>query len=187
MGRKRKGKPIGELAIVDQLMAEQPTPERLTQAQGFFTQTGNARSNRRYQMQDDNLGRLVIRKTIDQNQYRALQRYALHWYAGGLAGTLSSFDLDRIRALNPAAMGGLARSERELDHKRLYQDAKMAIGHHPAYVADMVACHDYPLAAAGVVLGYASPYRGRLRAGELLAEAGDRLDRFWQDVDRRRH
>ena len=53
-------------------------------------------------------------------------------------------------------------------------------------ISDMVACHDYPLAAAAVVLGYASPYRGRTRAGELLAEAGNRLDEFWRQIDRRR-
>jgi len=134
---------------------------------------------------DDNLGRLVLRKLLTQQQFSALQRYAVHWYLGGFAGALSSFDLDRIRAINPGAIGGLARSERELTHKKIYRDAKLSIGEQPAYVAEMVACHDYPLAAAGVILGYASPYRGRQHAGELLAEAGNRLEQFWQVIDKR--
>jgi len=184
MGRKRKGN-AAEKLIIDQLF-ELPTPERFQRAEGNFTQTGATRSQRRYQMKDDNLGRLVIRKTITEQQFAALQRYAIHWYSAGLAGALSSFDLDRIRAMNPASMGGLARSERELTHKRIYHDARLAIGADVAYIADMVACHDYPLAAAAVVLGYASPYRGRTRAGELLAEAGNRLDEFWRQIDRRR-
>ena len=182
MGRKRKGN-VAEKLIIDQLF-ELPTPERFQRAEGNFTQTGTTRSQRRYQMKDDNLGRLVIRKIISEQQFAALQRYAVHWYSAGLAGSLSSFDLDRIRAMNPAAMGGLARSERELTHKRIYHDARLAIGSDVAYIADMVACHDYPLAAAAVVLGYASPYRGRLKAGELLAQAGDRLDQFWQSRDK---
>ena len=190
MGRKRKGNAAvradGEKLIIDQLF-QLPTPERFQRAEGNFTQTGTTRSQRRYQMKDDNLGRLVIRKIITEQQFAALQRYAIHWYSAGLAGALSSFDLDRIRAMNPASMGGLARSERELTHKRIYHDARLAIGADVAYVADMVACHDYPLAAAAVVLGYASPYRGRTRAGELLAEAGNRLDAFWQQIDRKRH
>ena len=184
LGRKRKGHALNaEQRVVDQLF-ELPTPERFQRAEGNFTQTGATRSSRRYQMKDDNLGRLVIRKTITEQQFAALQRYAIHWYSAGLAGALSSFDLDRIRAMNPASMGGLARSERELTHKRIYHDARLAIGADVAYVADMVACHDYPLAAAAVVLGYASPYRGRLKAGELLAQAGDRLDQFWQSRDK---
>jgi hypothetical protein len=184
LGRKRKGHALNaEQCVVDQLF-ELPTPERFQHAEGNFTQTGTTRSQRRYQMKDDNLGRLVIRKTITEQQFAALQRYAVHWYSAGLAGSLSSFDLDRIRAMNPAAMGGLARNERELTHKRIYHDARLAIGADVAYIADMVACHDYPLAAAAVVLGYASPYRGRLKAGELLAQAGDRLDQFWQSRDK---
>ena len=184
MGRKRKAKPIPSVA---ELAAEIPTNERLARAAGYYVQTGATRRNRRYVMMDDNLGRLVFRKQLSQQQYVALQRYALHWYAGGLAGALSSFDLDRIRAMNPSGMGGLARNERELTHKKIYRDARLSIGEEPAYVADMVACHDYPLHAAGVALGFASPSRGRERAGEQLKLAGERLDAFWRVIDKRTH
>jgi len=165
---------------------EMPTVQRLSRAEGYFQQTGATRATRRYVMMDDNLSRLILRKQLSQEQYVALQRYALHWYAGGLAGALTTFDLDRIRAMNPTAMGGLARSERELTHKRIYRDARLAIGEEPAYVADMVACHDYPLHAAGVVMGYASPSRGREKARELLGLAGERLNAFWIASDKRR-
>jgi hypothetical protein len=183
MGRKRKAKPIPSLV---EFMGEVPTDQRLAQAAGYYRESGTTRRARRYVMLDDNLSRLLLRKQLSQEQYVALQRYALHWYAGGLAGSLSSFDLDRIRAMNPSGMGGLARNERELMHKKIYRDARLAIGEEPAYVADMVACHDYPLHAAGVVMGYASPHRGREKARELLALAGGRLDAFWQASDKRR-
>src|SRR6516225_301392 len=70
MGRKRKGN-VAEKILIDQLF-ELPTPERFQRAEGNFTQTGTTRSQRRYQMKDDNLGRLVIRKTITEQQFAAL-------------------------------------------------------------------------------------------------------------------
>jgi hypothetical protein len=183
MGRKRKAKPIPSLA---DFAGEMPTDQRLAQADGHYVQTGQTRRTRRFVMMDDNLGRLALRRQLTDLQYEALKRYAYHWYLGGFAGALSTFDLDRVRAFHPASMAGLARSERELHHKKIYRDAKLSIGEQPAYVADMVACHDYPLHAAGVVLGYASPYRGRQKAAELLAEAGNRLDGFWTSQDKRK-
>jgi hypothetical protein len=189
MGRKRKGRDA-ENKLVDQLNQFQgPTPQRLNHATQAGTkcylETGQARANRRYTMMDDNLGRLVLRKQLTETQFSALQRYAIHWYLGGLAGSLGSFDMDRIRAANPAALGGLARSESELHHRKIYQSARAEIGGWRAYIADMVACNDYPLAAAGIVLGYASPYRGRARAGEMLQDAGSRLEHFWNKFDKR--
>jgi len=138
-------------------------------------------------MMDDNLGRLALQKLITEQQYKALQRYAVHWYAGGMAGALSSFDLDRIRAINPGVLGGLARNERELTHKRLYQDARLSIGAERARIADHVACYDGSLVSAGTLLGYASPFRGRQAAARILIEAADWLDRFWQVIDRERY
>jgi len=177
MGRKRRGKPVS-------LVMEGPTSDRLKRSEGYFTPGGEGR-NRRFTMMDDNLGRLLLRKNISQQQYSALQRYAVHWYAAGFAGALSTFDLDRIRAANPSAMGGLARNEKELNHKQIYRSARIAIGEEPAHVADLVACRDYPLMTVGALMGFASQSRGRARAGQLLLEAADQLDGFWQRFDRR--
>jgi hypothetical protein len=183
-GRKRKGKVNPRVGIGTEVF-ETPTSERLKRAEGYYTQAGPSRVRRRFVMMDDNLGRLVMHRQLTQQQFSALQRYAVHWYLAGFAGALASFDLDRICAMTPGGSGGLARSERQLTHQRIYRDAKLSLGHEHASVADMVACHDYPLVAAGAALGFASPFRGRLKARELLAEAGSRLDRFWQIIDKR--
>ena len=163
---------------------ETPTDERLARAAGYVLTHGRGRQ-KRHTMMDDNLGRLVLKKILSQDQYVALQRYALHWYHAGLAGVLSSFDLNRVRTLSAGLVYGLVGSERTIMHKRWYYDARLAIGETQAYVADMVACHDYPLHAAGVVLGYASEHRGRDAARQLLAEAGSRLHQFWLELDKR--
>jgi hypothetical protein len=82
-------------------------------------------------------------------------------------------------------MGGLARNEKELNHKQIYRSARMAIGEEPAQVADLVACRDYPLMTVGMLMGFASQSQGRKRAGQLLLEAADQLDGFWHRFDKK--
>jgi hypothetical protein len=159
-----------------------PTPQRLLKSNGDFDLTGRSRSSRRYTMQDDALGRAWKRQIISGEEWSALRRYALHWLAGGLQGPLGSVDLNRIFAFDPGAMTGLARSEAQLDHKRTYYDAKEAIGFHPSYVADQVACFDRSLQETGLTMGFRSPFRARERAGQYLASAGAGLAIFFDSL-----
>jgi hypothetical protein len=56
------------------------------------------------------------------------------------------------------------------------------LGFRPAFVADQIACIGRGLQETGQALGFKSPYRGRTRAGELLADAGSRLSKHWETV-----
>lgn len=159
-----------------------PTAERLDKAGQFFTVAGRSRSSRRITMLDDALGRAWMRQTISAVEYSALRRYALHWVAGGLQAPLGSVDLNRIYAFDPTQMSGLARSEAQLDHKRLYYRARAEIGFRPSFVADQVACFGRGLTETGTALGFKSPYRGRTRAAEILSDAGHRLGIFWESL-----
>lgn len=163
-----------------------PTPERLLHSHGYFTEAGRSRSTKRITMLDDALGRAWKRQNISLSEYSALKKYALHWLAGGLQGHLGSVDLNRILAFDPGSMSGLAKTERQADHRRLYHAAREAIGRRPAFVADQIACFDQTLSYVGRVLGYRSGPRGRLRAIEILQDAGFRLGRFWDDLARGR-
>jgi hypothetical protein len=162
-----------------------PTPERLARAEEFFTEVGRSKSAKRFTMLDDELGRAWMRKYVTAEEYSALRKYALHWLAGGLQGQLASVDLNRILAFDPGAMSGLAKTERQAEHRRLYWQARTEIGTRPAYVADHVACFDTKVPAVALALGYRSRYSGREKVKELLAEAGYRLVRFWADSARR--
>lgn len=167
-----------------------PTPERLAKAganspdksQHFYTIAGRSRSSRRISMLDDALGKAWMRQIVSAVEYSALRRYALHWVAGGLQGPLGSVDLNRIYAFDPSSMSGLARTEAQLNHKQLYYAAKQELGFRPAFVADQIACIGRSLQETGQALGFKSPYHGRARAGELLADAGHRLTGFWDRV-----
>ena len=71
-----------------------PTAERLAHAidgEGkdavkFWDLVGRAKSNRKFTMRDDALGRVWMRQKISGEEYSALKRFALHWLAGGLQG-----------------------------------------------------------------------------------------------------
>lgn len=162
-----------------------PTPERYRHAQGFYDIVGKSKATRRVTMRDDTLGRALARRKISGEEYSALRRYALHWLAGGLASHLGSLDLDRILAHDPSAMSGLAKTERQVEHRMAYHAARDVLTYPPhkrrrAVVADSVACFDLPLREVGHILGYQSPSQGREAATRLLVEAGDRLIEFWK-------
>jgi hypothetical protein len=159
-----------------------PTAERIHHAGEFFTVAGRSRSSRRFTMLDDALGRALVRRNISGEEYWALKKYALHWLAGGLQTHLGSVDLNRILAFDPGSMSGLAKTEAQLDHRRAYYAAREQLGRRPALVADQVACYDCPIGFVGRLLGYRSPWRGRERAIEILADAGYRLIKIFEDA-----
>jgi hypothetical protein len=162
-----------------------PTSERLRHAGEFCSIVGRSRSSRRITMLDDALGRALVKKNIQPEEYSALKRYALHWLAGGLMGQLGSVDLNRIMVFDPGSMSGLAKSEAQSDHRRLYHAARERIGTRPALVADHVACFDTPLSDVGTILGYRSTYHGKVKAIEILSDAGYRLGQFWHEMAKR--
>jgi hypothetical protein len=157
-----------------------PTAERLAKTDGCFTVAGQAKSQRRFNMLDDALGRAWVRQKISDEEYAALRRYAHHWTAGGLQSPLRSVDLDRVHAIH--ALGG-SGTERMIDHQDAYYAARGAIGKRPADIADKVACYDVPLVSIGSLLGYRSPWRGYEAAAQALSEAGYRLSRHWKERD----
>jgi hypothetical protein len=159
-----------------------PTSERLKHAGTYFSIVGRSKSSRKITMLDDALGRAWMRKNISAEEYSALSKYRLHWLAGGLQGHLGSVDLNRVLAFDPGSMSGLAKSEAQADHRRLYHAARDRIGRRPALVADHVACFDTPLAVVGGILGYRSRWHGKAKAVEILSDAGYRLGQFWQEL-----
>jgi hypothetical protein len=152
-----------------------PTRERLQQADHGFEIGGDAREGYRFTMTDNPLGRALTRRKISEAEYSALRKYAAHWHAAGLAGHVVSLDLNRVSSSRSSLFG----SEAATYHLNEYREAARYIGRQHAYVADNVACFETKLETIGEGLGYASPYRGRQKALELLREAGDRLAYHW--------
>jgi len=163
-----------------------PTEQRKAHAGPFLTQSGPSKKATRFSFHDDALGRAWKRRKIDDAEYYSLKRYALHWLAGGLQGALHGVDLDRVFAFDPSLMSGLAKTERQQDHRDAYRAAGLAIGRRLTMVADHVACFGTSLLELGTLMGYRSAAHARYQAGQALAEAGYRLGQHWKDQDRRR-
>ena len=159
-------------------MDEGPTAERLRHAgKEFYITVGRARSQQRTTMLDDALGKALVKQIIQPDEYEGLRKYALHWLAGGLAGHLSTIDLNRILAFDATSMGGLARNERQLYHRQVYHQARDRLGTRAAFVADQVACQDNSITFVGLAWtrkGDRDPQGCRLQACEILG----RVDPF---------
>jgi hypothetical protein len=157
-----------------------PTVERIGKAAGAFEVGGDRRSRYRvYRMRDTPLDRLFAEHRISGVQFAATQKFRLHWFCGSFAGSLRSVDPDRVYAVDYSTMTGLARSQREAEHRDEYQRARAALGGVARIVIEGVACCEFSLEAAGVWLGYRSPFRARMAALELFCGGADQLAALW--------
>lgn len=112
-------------------------------------------------------------------EYDALQRYKHHWHHSGQQPALSSVDPNRIFASDVLSFSGMAKSEAQAHHRQQYRAARLHLGHRPGIVADNVVCYENTLEIAGYGIGYASPYRARAAAFEILQDCAHRLAKFW--------
>jgi hypothetical protein len=156
-----------------------PTKERLEKTEGFYTIGDDEQGNKIYTVRAAPLERMYARKAISGPEYAALQKYRLHWYHAGLEASLSSIDLDRVFGSDPSGMSGMAKSERQVHHRKEWRRAREIIGHQTGIVVDNVVCYEWKLEIAGFAIGYKSRYRARQEATNRLREAGYTLSRYW--------
>lgn len=175
-----------------------PTAERLAKASGHFHVGDDKQGGKVYQLCDNPMDRLYSRlakasSSREENgvrrEYAALLKYRHHWHSAGLESSVGSVDLDRIFAADASNMSGMAKSERQANHRQQYRRAREVIGHRPGIVLDNVVCCEWNLDLAGCSVGcgsykkgrktYASPYRAREEATKLLREAAQKLADHW--------
>lgn len=155
-----------------------PTSDRLKRAGGYFELTGEDRTSQKYTMLDSPLDRMRARDAIDPKEYSALRKYGHHWYHGGLQGTVSSMDLNRVFASDPLSMSGMAKSEGQAYHRQQYREARSEIGNR-AIVVDRIVCAEITLEDAGYQIGWRNRPQAVAAATEILRDAGYRLARLW--------
>lgn len=177
MTRKTRGKPVS----VEYREISNPTPERMKKDDATLHVVGGSEREGRLiiTIKGAPLDRIFARKAITGREYAALQKYKHHWYHAGLEYRLSSVDLNRIFSNDPGSMSGMAASEQQAFHRKLYREARELIGHQPGIVVDNVICNEHSLEVGGHSIGYASPYRARQKALELIKGAADKLERHW--------
>ncbi|MDB5607807.1 MAG: hypothetical protein JWP25_4707 [Bradyrhizobium sp.] len=160
-----------------------PTPERLSKAGDAFVVGGEDRGVKIYYFADSPVQRLYARLRLRAGQretedltkeYVALQKYRHHWYHAGLEAPLPSVDLNRVFASDPSNMVGMAKSERQADHRSKYRAAVEKVGHKPHILLENFVCYEHPLNVACHTIGY-SMFRARRMVRDTAAE----LAQFW--------
>lgn len=169
-----------------------PTAERLLKAQNHVHVGDDRQGQKIYQFHDSTMDRLYSRLTRAtksraleeglRSEYIALQKYKHHWFSAGLQSALGSADLNRIFASDPGSMSGMAKSERQAFHRKIYREArdgKDGIGHKAGIVVDNVVCADTSLEVAGWSIGYNSRTAARDNGERILRESARRLAKLW--------
>jgi len=142
-----------------------PTRERLRQAQGAFEIGGDRRSGRIFRMMDTPLEQLFADGRITNLDYDTLCRLRMHWTLGQLGGAPRAIDYDRINVHVASEQNG---SERELFHREMFELGWRNLAMLERGVIGAVVLQETALAIAGTMLGYASPYRARNAALDLI-------------------
>lgn len=158
-----------------------PTAERIAKAADAFVVGGEDRGVKIYFFADAPLQRFYARLRLRagqrqteelQNEYTALMKYRHHWYHAGLEASLPSVDLNRVFASDPSNMVGMAKSERQADHRKKYREAVNVIGHKPCILLDNFVCYEWQLSVACGTIGY-SMFRARRMVRETAAKLCD--------------
>jgi hypothetical protein len=163
-----------------------PTRERLEKAADAFVVGGEDRGTRIYFFADSPLQRLYARlrlragtrETEDlTKEYTALMKYRHHWYHAGLEAPLPSVDLNRVFASDPSNMVGMAKSERQADHRKKYRDAVAELSkttQKPHVLLDNFVCYEWPLSVSCHTIGYSM-----FRARKMVRDSAEKLASFW--------
>lgn len=192
MASKRRRKPEAVLPVlpawalepeIDPRLRDERgiTPERASHSIDDATEWGRDERGRKTvrTMRDAPIERLLAKERLSTNQYRAAEKYKLHWYRGGLCAPLQSIDPNRVFATDTAAFSGMAKSEAQAFHRQQFRDAVQIIGVISAAILDTVVCYEQPLDQVGSMLGWHSKPRGIEATERLMQDALDRLCRHW--------
>jgi hypothetical protein len=165
--RKRRAPPPIEIGA--------PTIERLRHAHGHV-ERGDMGT---YTLRDSPLERALARGVISADQYRAGEKYRLHWYRGGLSSPLQTIDPNRIFASDTTSFSGMARTEAQAFHRQQFRNAVQEIGMISALILDSVICAEITLEDAGYKIGWNSKPQAIAAATERMRQALDTLCRHW--------
>lgn len=175
-----------------------PTAERLLKAEQHYHVGDDQQGGKIYQLCDNPLDRLYSRlvraasshqENTIRREYAALLKYRNHWHQAGLEASVGSVDLNRVFASDASNMSGMAKTERQSQHRIMWRQARDLIGHRPGIVVDNIVCAENNLDIAGYCVGYgsykvgkktySSPYRAREEATKLLRAAAVKLADHW--------
>ncbi len=154
-----------------------PTKERLKNVEFEVGDIGTI------QVRQSPVERLVKRGGLSEKQGQAAQKLFLHWYRGGMAGSLGGFSGERIGGFSP-----LRGSEQgEFHGTRLRSAIRVVVermdgagyrGTDAARILELVVFQEVPLITAGCKIGYKGE-AAKVMAGSLLRGGLNILIKEW--------
>lgn len=156
------------------------TPERERHAAGASEWGRDERDRKTVRtMRDSPLERMLMRGVITPQQYRAGEKYRLHWYRAGLSSPLQTIDLNRIFSNDDAGFSGMAKTEAQAFHRQQFRIAVGVVGAISAALLDAVICAEKNLDEAGTKLGWNAKPQAIAAATERTKYALDQLCSHW--------
>lgn len=166
--------------VPQHLPEEGPTRERLAHAQNHYEIGGDTRGGLKLTtMRDSPIERALARRVITQSQYDAAMKFKNHWFRGGMAGTISSLDMDRVFASDVGSFSHMPKSEAQVFHRQQYRKAVEELGNLSAAVVESIVCNEVSFTDIGAKFGWGSKYRGIEAAEKFLRDSLQQLVRLW--------
>lgn len=154
------------------------TPERLGKAQGFVDIVTPRNAPTITTMRDSPIERAFARRVITQAQYDAAVKFRLHWYRGGMAGSLSSIDMDRVFA-SVGSRDHAAHTTDSIHHRNQYWQAIQQMGQLEAMVIQLIVCKEVSFYEIGNKFGWASKPRGIEAVEKMVRDSLQTLAGLW--------
>lgn len=156
-----------------------PTDERLAKAAGYFETADSRGSAGTMTMRDCPLERALSRGQITRQEYEAAIKFRHHWFHAGMAGQVSSLDLDRIFARDFSTMGHMAKTEQQAFHRQKFREAMDEMGEKNALAVEYAVCAEIEFDQIGRKFGYKNDPQARAAALAHMQSGLYRLTKLW--------
>lgn len=154
-----------------------PTNERLAKSAGHWEVPEGRGALPVMRMRDCPLDKALRIGLIGQSSHKAGEKYRHHWFHAGLAGTMTSPDMDGV--FSNGSKDFLPKSENQIFHRQKFAQAGIEVGNRTNLVLCDAICNELELFEIGKKLGYASEAPARAAATELFVFGLDRLAKLW--------
>lgn len=156
-----------------------PTTERLRHAENQFEVAETRGSAGTMTMRDCPLERVWGRKQITDQEYQAGIKFRHHWFHAGMAGQISSLDLNRVFARDLSSMGHMAKTERQAFHRQKYREACDEMGQRQSSAVEDCVCAEIEFEKIGRKFGFNNDPQARACAVTLIRDGLYRLAILW--------
>lgn len=156
-----------------------PTSERLRQSRGDFEIAESRGSSGTMTMRDCPLERIWGRNQLRPEEYQAAIKFRHHWFHSGMAGQISSLNLDGVFARDFSTMGFMAKTEQQAFHRQKFREACDKMGQRPSTAVINVVCEEKHLEGVGKKFGYNNEPQARACALTLVQDGLYRLAKLW--------